>query len=250
MRRVSVLQWAWLWALVAFAPTLWSADCSAPITLPDEPELSEFSDYNTFLVEVMEYKTSKRKRVQHRKACPQVYRERQRPNRNPTVIEEPETLSEALQRADKIPRLDYSQHQTWYNRTTSRSFPLPDLGRDRLEDKWLQSNLRMMREAAEPRSGAGVLAGIFSSRLNEELFSGEQSQDRDGLLFEQLLPEQQNRAEEASSSFGFGAGIAFISQVQDTEQGSLRLFIGGDGNPLKSVGTVQVEDCLSSCVTD
>ncbi len=240
MRRVFVFQWACLWAVAAFAPAGWAADCSEPVELPDKPELSQFADYNTFLVEMLEYKSARREQAQHRQACPDAYKQPERPSRNPTVIQEPETLSEALQRADRIPRLDYSQHQTWYNRTTSRSFPLPDLGSDRLSNNVLRSNLRMMQSGASPRSGPNWLPGIFNTSLNMDRFSGEEAQFRDWLFFEEWLPEQERRAENASSSFGFGSRLAFISLVQDNERGRLRLFIGNNGNPFKNVGSVYV----------
>lgn len=250
MRRVSVFQWACLWAVTALAPAGWSADCSEPVSLPDKPQLSQFADYNTFLVEVMKYKSSRRKQAQHRATCPQAYVEKERPSRNPTVIKEPETLSEALQRAEKIPRLNYSKHHTWYDRTTSRSFPLPDLGRDRLSENMLRSNLRMMRSDASPRSGAEWLPGIFNTSLNMGRFNGEEAQFRDWLFFEEWLPEQERRAESASTSLGFRSRLAFISQVQNNERGQLRLYINHNGDAFKNFGTTHVESCLSSCVPD
>ena len=250
MRRVSVFQWACLWAVTALAPAGWAADCSEPVTLPDKPQLSQFADYNTFLVEMLEFKSAKRKQVQHRKACPQAYTEPERPSRNPTVIREPETLSEALQRAEKIPQLDYSEHQTWYNRTTSRSFPLPDLGRDRLSDNMLESNLRMMLAGASPRSGSEWLPGIFNTSLNMARFSGKEAEFRDWLFFTEWLPEQERRARNVEQSEDFSSRIAFISVNAPSPRGSVRLFINARGNAIWGKGVSQVESCLSSCVSD
>lgn len=253
MRRVFVFQWACLWAVAAFAPAGWAADCSEPVELPDKPELSQFADYNTFLVEVMDYKATKRERAQHRQACPEAYEPEKRPSRNPTVIREPETLSEALQRADRIPRLDYSQHQTWYNRTTSRSFPLPDLGRDELSDNMLEANLWALRSDASPRSGSGWLPGIFNTSLNMGRFSGKEAEYRDWLFFEEWLPEQEARAQLASTGNNFYGnrltGITSIFAADSTGQRGT-IYLGTQGQPIRTNVQVYIQDCLSSCVPD
>ncbi|GEM_PF-4443033 len=250
MRRVSVFQWALLGAVTALAPAGWSADCSEPVTLPEKPRLSQFANYNTFLVEMLEFKSAKRKQVQHRKACPQAYTKPERPSRNPTEIREPETLSEALQRAEKIPRLDYSEHQTWYNRTTSRSFPLPDLGRDRLSDNMLESNLRMMRSDASPRSGADWLPGIFNTSLNMARFSGKETQYRDWLFFAEWLPEQERRAQRAEQSENLANRISYTAVNAPTPRSSVTLFIDSQGETIGGRTVSNVESCLSSCVSN
>lgn len=281
MNRLSVLRLVCMLAVFTLAPLARGADCSVPIQLPDRPQIDQFADYNTFLVEAMKYKTKKREQAEHKQKCPLAYVEKQRPSRDPTKIEGPETLSDALQRTRKIPRIDYSRHQKWYDRTTSRSFPLPDLGSDELSSRAIDTSLEKMRynpdpdprsrqdreqalagekerelarekmrerDPDRPRQGAEELPDIFSRDLNKEWFNGGEGQRLFGSLTEQLLPFFENQTESVAGDGPFESSIASFALVQRDEKSELKMFLGHDGNAIKGFSRVSVETCLSSCL--
>lgn len=271
MNRVSVFRLACMLAALLFAPLTWGADCSVPIQLPDRPQIDQFADYSTFLVEAMEYKTKKREQAEHKQKCPQAYVEKQRPNPDPTKIEGPETLSDALQRARKIPRIDYSRHQKWYDRTTSRSFPLPDLGGDQLSSNTIETSLKKMRYKPDPEPPAGTgdqqrervargrdddmplqgsdwLPNIYNREFSATWLNGEEGQMDFWLFLESWLPGLENEVGNAAANRGFIARLASIETVESSEGARLQIYLGGDGNPFKSISAVHFETCLSSCL--
>lgn len=277
MAPLGRLALAGLLSTAFLAPQAWGQDCSVPIDLPDKPRISNFADYNDFVVEIMKYKKQKRAQEQHRKQCPQTYVVHERPNPDPTVIEGPETLGEALRRTQRLPEVDYASNQKWYNRSTSRSFGLPSLSGDELSSRSIDTHLQNLRSSADEEdlqslsdrerrqrtyqallarrekgegndlalAGADVLPLFYASDFRE---SGEEASDgiTDQLYY--LLLQREQEVDEAMEPPGRFDSLSHVAATSTVRGQRLDVFIADNGEPLKFGGLIQVEDCLSSCV--
>jgi hypothetical protein len=237
-------------ALMLTAPASYGQDsaCDAPMWLPDKPQLDQYAEYSLFLADIMAYKAKKRKIATHKKDCPELYKPRAISSSDPTVIDGPETLGGALQRAQRIPEIDYSRNQTWYNRTTSRSFGLPSLSGDELSDNTVAADLTALKPDATPREGAQLLTGIFSESLNDKLFSGAASQDLAAFQFETNLFEREQEADMAGATQGFMESFSAFFAIPSGPGGDLVLYLDEGGIPIKGSSTAYVQNCLSSCL--
>lgn len=108
----------------------------------DKPRIEDYADYNSFLVDIMEYRRQKDSRGKEpatrttTRTTPGQPPQRQNEpapgkaasplSRDPYAIRHPETLDEALERARYLKHPTYDT-QLRFNRTTSQSFPMEPL---------------------------------------------------------------------------------------------------------------------------
>lgn len=131
-------------------------DCSGtPIALGDKPVMSAYADYSDFLVAVMEHKTREEDRRRHQKLCPELYREA------PAVSATPQTLEGVIRESAQKTPFDYSQHRSWYNRSTSRSFGLPGLPNATMSGEAIHTSLLPLEQGSlDERLRTILLAGL------------------------------------------------------------------------------------------
>ena len=131
--------------------------CDQRISLPEQPRLRDYDDYDRFLVEAMEYKHLEEARRQHRQECPELYR------RTPMVKEapEPEDLEEAVARSDEIRE---RRGEATHDRTTADTTPLTREERDRLSEQYLIASLENLQEDVDPQT-----AGLMLLRIAEAM---------------------------------------------------------------------------------
>ncbi|MCK0153527.1 hypothetical protein MWU49_07425 [Alcanivorax sp. S6407] len=115
--------------------------CGSPVDVPAKPDLEAYPDYSDFLLQIMKYKQASQLQSAHQATCPEDYRPQKVASNDPTVILEPETLDSALARTAQITPIDYQTHPTWYERTTSRSFQLPQLAATGLSGEHIRTLL-------------------------------------------------------------------------------------------------------------
>lgn len=104
-----------------------AADVLAPGTLNifiDKPRLEDYADYDTFLVDIMEYQRQRQQRALAPTGSGVADLATGTPSS--TRPDRPESLQEALQRADPPPE-PWSAGFERFGRTTPASFPLPEL---------------------------------------------------------------------------------------------------------------------------
>lgn len=99
----------------------------------EKPRIEDYADYNTFLVDIMEYRRQKQERAAAAAAARAVPDEtlatvsgQAEPDRAIYTIVAPESLDEALERARKLPHPVYEEPER-FGRTTSYSFPIPEM---------------------------------------------------------------------------------------------------------------------------
>lgn len=104
----------------------------------EKPRIEDYADYNTFLVDIMEYRRQKQERMAKRPAGPQAGPADDTTLANVTGqsaaatdlglyrIDRPESLEEALNRASKLPHPVYDEPER-FGRTTAASFPMPPM---------------------------------------------------------------------------------------------------------------------------
>lgn len=221
-------------------------DCSSPIWLPDRPTLDNTPDYSTFLAQIMAYKKAKREQAAQKQACPQLYRKIREPNNNPTVVEGPETLHEALQRARQLSQLDYS-HGEQQSGSTVHSFPLPQLSGNQMARDTISANLENLSNNAKPKSGAQELPLIYGAQLNPNVVNGRDAQQNTSSSVEQALPTQDQNLNVAYNANTFGGRLGQIVQSDVVDGSYLRYYYSKDGQLMLITGVLQVENCLSSC---
>lgn len=260
------------------APQAWGQDCSVPVELPDKPRIQDFADYNDFVVDVMKYKKKKRQQAQHKKQCPQAYVVRKRPSPDPRVIEGPETLGEALRRTERLPQVDYAVNQTWYNKSTSRSFGLPSLSGEELSQRSvINAHLQSLSSSADgtalsqlsprerrrlsyealaarqegdtggkqPLPGADVLPLFYASEFRARSDDPTDASSERLYYLLALREQETNEALEPESRF---SSLNYLASTSTVRNQRLNVFVGDDGNTLRYGTVIQVEDCLSSCL--
>ena len=99
----------------------------------DKPRIEDYADYNTFLVDIMEYRRQKQERAAAAAAAKAIPDDtlatvagQAEPDRTIYTIVAPESLDEALERARKLPHPVYEEQER-FGRTTSASFPIPEM---------------------------------------------------------------------------------------------------------------------------
>lgn len=150
--RYSFSRLAGVTLAMMIASQVQAEDCEIPVILGEKPAMDAYADYSDFLVAIMDYKARERARNYQLEQCPEVVAEaeRQPPPDDPTITLGPETLDAAVARSARLPRFDYAVQRTWYNRTTSRSFGLPDLQPSKLEGESIRTRIDLLEEGAPP----------------------------------------------------------------------------------------------------
>ena len=203
--------------------------CGNPVAVPDKPLLEDYPDYSNFLLQIMKYKQAQRDRAIHRNACPDDYLPHSVASSDPTVIDEPETLSSALARTGKLQQIDYQRNRTWYNRSTSKSFVLPPLGGDTLASE----RIRTLLANAGSDTPLFLPMTIVGMQL-EGINAGGEAQQQEAQFSYELLPKQERQASRA----------AFIADSQQQfsgvyRSGNLLLYLDNAGEPFLIEGTVE-----------
>lgn len=203
--------------------------CGNPVAVPDKPLLEDYPDYSNFLLQIMKYKQAQRDRAIHRNACPDDYLPHSVASSDPTVIDEPETLSSALARTGKLQQIDYQRNRTWYNRSTSKSFVLPPLGGDTLASERIRT-LLANAGSDTPLFLPMTIVGMQLEGIND----GGEAQQQEAQFSYELLPKQERQASRA----------AFIADSQQQfsgvyRSGNLLLYLDNAGEPFLIEGTVE-----------
>ena len=203
--------------------------CGSPVAVPDKPLLEDYPDYSNFLLQIMKYKQAQRDQAAHRNACPDDYLPQPMANSDPTVIDEPETLSSALARTGKFEQIDYQRNRTWYNRSTSKSFVLPPLGGDALASERIRT-LLANAGSDTPLFLPMTIVGMQLDGLND----GGEAQQQEVQFSYELLPKQERQASRA----------AFIANTQQQfsgvyRSGNLLLYLDNTGEAFLIEGTVE-----------
>lgn len=213
--------------------------CGNPIAVPDKPSLENYDDYTDFVVDIMDYKEAHRQHASHARQCPQDYQSNMASpsSDDPTVIEGPETLDDALVRAQQMDSLDYEKNPTWYNRSTSRSFDLPSLPPPSLASERLRT---MLANAGEDEPT--VLPASWLSLQQDDLKDGSAGQLLQQTSRYQQLPEREQDA--AMSVYLLNHADILLGEILPAR--NLTLFIDAEDSLYRTTGLVEVESCLSS----
>ncbi|EKF75924.1 hypothetical protein A11A3_00480 [Alcanivorax hongdengensis A-11-3] len=210
--------------------------CGHPVVVPDKPELASYPEYSDFLVDIMKYKQTVKLQQAHRQACPRDYQPKPHHSNDPTVVEGPETLDSAVERAHQIAQMDYSKHDTWYNRTTSRSFALPPMQQQGLADERIRTLLG--------NAGSDTPMVLPLTRLSlqdDKTRDGSDAQQQDQLYPYQLLPVKERQAEIAA----FKANNA-DEAIRVERSGNLYFYIDLDDDVVATKGRVETEACTGN----
>lgn len=121
----------------------------------EKPRIEDYSDYNAFLVDIMEFRRQKQEREEAARAQ-QAAREATSAagaaatsvDQSLYRIEGPETLDSALERARQLPHPVYEEQER-YGRTTAQSFPIPTLDSPDLSEADVPGMLHDLEAEAE-----------------------------------------------------------------------------------------------------
>lgn len=214
--------------------------CGSPVAVPEKPLLDDYTDYTDFLVRIMEYKQALRERDAHKLACPDDYQPHHVASTDPTVIDGPETLGEALERTRRLTQLDYSEHPTWHDRSTAKSFALPPLSAPGLSAERLQTLLGN----ANTNDPLILPLSLLNLQLNG-INDGKDAQAGTELLrFQGLSKEEQDAALAWFLAENSGAVWGLESN------GNLTFYLNRENQYIRTHAFIEWEDCLSSCVED
>ena len=210
--------------------------CGSPVAVPDKPLLEDYPDYSDFLLQIMKYKQAQRDQAAHRNACPDDYIPQPMASSDPTVIDEPETLSSALVRAKQLPTMDYQKNGTWHDRSTSRSFTLPALPGTSMASESIRtvlSNTGSQKPLVLPMT----IVGMQLDGLNDGENSSNVALDA---VYQTLFNEEQKTGE----AYRLANTPNEIVQLGST--GNLLFFLNRDLEPVLTTGVVHTVSCLSS----
>lgn len=183
--------------LLATQPAL-AVDCDAPVVLGDKPSMDGYADYSDFLVAIMDYKTRERDLQAQQETCPELFITRVDPTSlDPTVTYGPETLDSAVERSARIPVIDYSTNRTWYNRSTSRSFGLPDLPNNQMTASVVRTPLRTVVDGNIPERDQALALNLVGPLPTAD---GGQAQTLVERQFRDTLPVREDEVVYAFSS--------------------------------------------------
>lgn len=217
------------------AAPVYGEECVAPMDIGVKPDMTAYADYSDFLVAVMEFKARADALEKHQGACPQLYAV------TPPPAASSETLASALQRSRDQAQFDYSVHQTWYDRTTSRTFGLPSMANNLLSGQTIGTSLRILEEGPLDPSTQAVILTLRSPVGGLE--DGAVAVDLVNAQFEQLGLEREQQVRLAFSEAETGPKP---SQVIVASIGQLRLTYS-EGQLLKVRGRVLGQSCGIDC---
>lgn len=222
--------------LFAVQPAL-AVDCDAPVTLGGKPSMDGYADYSDFLVAIMDYKARERDLQAQQEACPELFITRVDPTSlDPTVTYGPETLDSAVERSARIPTIDYSTNRTWYNRSTSRSFGLPNLPNGVMEKETISTQVRTLVDGTLSARDQQLVLDLIGPLTKDDGAWAEQLAHRQ--LTESLTRTEQIVRYVTSTSEG-DASIQFITTTMDNG-GYITLYVVGDE-------VIRTEALLVSC---
>src|SRR5690606_22972806 len=112
----------------------------------------------------------------------------------------PETLDSAVERSARIPVIDYSTHRTWYNRSTSRSFRLPDLSNGVMEQETISTQVRTLVDGTLSARDQQLLLDMIGPLPEEDGALAERMMER------QLTESLARKEQEVSKSFSVSDG--------------------------------------------
>ena len=222
--------------LLAAQPAL-AVDCDAPVVLGDKPSMDGYADYSDFLVAIMDYKTRERDLQAQQEACPELFITRVDPTSlDPTITYGPETLDSAVERSARIPTIDYSTNRTWYNRSTSRSFALPNLPNGVMEKETISTQVRTLVDGTLSARDQQLALNLIGPLAKDDGAWAEQLAHRQ--LTESLTRTEQVVRYVTSTSSG-DASIQLITTTMDNG-GYITLYVVGDE-------VIRTEALLVSC---
>lgn len=224
-------------ALLLTLPAL-AADggCEQAVDIGDKPTMDGFVSYDDFLVAVMAHKAKEEAKRKHQKMCPELYL------RAPLLdMPQGESLDRAVQQSKEQAPFDYSSNQTWYNRSTSRSFGLPDLANDSLAGESIHTSFLALEDGPMDETLRGVL--LTEQSPLDGLLDGRTVVSDIARQTEQVLRE---REVETILAFQSGNFTEQLVGFYRTDDGRLTLFVG-ETEFLAIQSTVHIETCLSSC---
>ncbi|MFZ5756927.1 MAG: hypothetical protein ACOY3X_08495 [Pseudomonadota bacterium] len=156
----------------------------------EKPRIEDYTDYNAFLVDIMEYRRQKQERAQAAATAgatgigdDTLARVTGQEAADPTLyrIDGPESLDAALARAGKLPHPVYEEPER-FGRTTSYSFPIPQMDGDDMSSNEIQ----------------GRLADLES--INPDTFRDESAEELvDGVLVRSPSNEEKTREKKAAA---------------------------------------------------
>lgn len=219
----------------AYAVSAQASDCVSPVTVGDKPAMNAYGDYTDFLVAAMEHKAKEEEKRKHQKLCPELYRQA------PMFAAKAENLDSAVARSASQPPFDYSSNQSWYNRTTSRSFGLPGLANASMASEAINTSLISLEDGPIADSLRNILMALQSPMSGIE--DGGNAASLVGRQFTDVLLLREREVLAAFLFDNFGGRLQSIAYSDD---GSLTLYLGEE-DIMYSTGLIQVESCLSSC---
>lgn len=127
--------------LGSLSSTAQAVDCTAPMSLPERPQLEQYQDYSAFIADIMTFKRIEADQFEHRRLCPTLYGDD-----HPSVARHQEDLGDAVRAASHRQPFDYQRHTTWYNRSTSQSVVLSRLDGHEMAAERLQAGLASLQD--------------------------------------------------------------------------------------------------------
>lgn len=218
-----------------------SVECDTLVDLGEKPVMDAYADYSDFLVAIMDYKAASRDLQAQQKQCAELFTQQASPkSQDPTITNGPETLDSALARTDQIPKVDYSVHRTWYNRSTSRSFSLPTLASAQLDNESIGTKLRTLVDEPLPEREQQLVLNSLGPLSEEDGKWASQVAERQ---VTDILSERERGAEIA----GFQASNGIITEIRTIYgAGNSYVTLTYSGSELIHVRFF-AEGCLGSC---
>jgi hypothetical protein len=217
--------------LIALAASLLVASVQADDATPrptrvfeEKPRIEDYQDYSAFLVDIMEYRRQQALAAQApREPAPEPAPLWADPYR----INGPETLDQALERARFLAHPAYDEPYR-YNRTTSQSFPLPQMGSTDMSDSGVEGELANLA-GPQPAVRTDDSALAYA---DDVLGSGQKGEAND---------QEQVRANRAST------GETEVGMATDRKTGAR---LDSDLQPVHVITVITLDNIPETPVTD
>lgn len=209
-------------ALAEDADQTVAVDCSSKVAVPNRPKLSSYGDANAFVADIVGYKSKKAQQAAQQQKCPELYDESE-------PVEEPETLSQAVQTAANNPSAAQPKPS---------NSPQSDLPQDQLASTSVDTPLSFLND---PNLLPQTLPSLPFDVI-EALNSGDISSDKLKDYLSNRLP-----AEDQATNKAFQIALNGSSQVINMSvSGNLNFYINQDDEIVLTDGIIRTESCLSS----
>ncbi len=218
-RPLSLL--AMVLAALITANSAYAIDCSTKVELPARPNISNFTDYNLFVAKIVKYKNTKRKVINLRQHCPDLYS-------TPAPPPPPqETLGGAIRSAASQP-------------SNAQGAPansgLSDIGAGQLASTSIITPLVFLRGEKTPQQLPPLPFDVIAA-----LNSGEPGSEE---LRNYLVRHLPGRDSAAANIFRLASADVRGKMIK--KSGNLYFLIDLNGDTIKTTGTIRSESCLSS----